>query len=989
VRRLSPVDRTLPQITRLRGLLLRGIGVHHSGLLPILKEVVEMLFSRGLVRILFATETFAMGVNMPARCVVMNGIRKHDGTRFRELTPGEYTQMAGRAGRRGLDTRGTVILLAWGDEIPSAASLKDMLTGTPTRLTSQFRLTYNMMLNVLRTDLPVTAMMAKSYAEFATQRALGGRDVPRLLARGRQRLTALLEESDAIPCILREGGRVDREVALASGMLELRDIEELGGLTVAGGGGKEASASALASGATTDDLYRNLPAISGYAERASAAQKAHMALLRALLGLPGRGTSVSSLLPTGRVVVVDSVDVPSGVTGLTTTLRHVPAVVLHADRRAAAAASSTTTTTERYEVDVSLLLLCPPGYEYSAPTPGGAKGSASAAAAAAAAAAIGVEPSSPAAFGGMTMKKKDADDDLAMFAGKGKGKGGAGKGASSGSASSVSSAAAAAAAAATSTLPGGGGAGGVSSPSGEPDFPVALGHFQAVPFPTGSAPAAARRAPVSLTAGVVRVPLRSIGRVTGLVVGTDAGTKRAPAAEGGLAAAVLADGGSTLALVRTAVQLHEALVKYGAAAGRAVGRVLGLDTTPSSTVPSSRAAYRLPGLHPVTDLKPSVGDVGIVELYDAGRRADAAAQAVKCDLCPVQPLQFEAADRVRRLREQLEAVRARYSVEALALFPEMQARFGILRSLGYTKSGADAGAADAGALGGGPSPPVLDVVALKGRVACEVNTCDELIFTEMLFEGVLADLSPAETAALLSCLVFEDKGSRDEDTLGALAAAAEAAAAGRYDEAEAEAARGVAHAAAIGEDADEGPADVGGGLLEGDDEAAVAAVAGDAGAEGAGEDLLHPLPAVAAAAAAVAEEVEPEAYSGPRVLTVPLSLVRAGERLRRIALALGRLQLDAGLELVPSEYARKALNFGLLLPVYAWACGVPFASITALTDVAEGTIVRTITRLDEVCREARNGARILGDPLLFRKMEAASASIKRDVIFAGSLYHTG
>lgn len=118
----------------MRDLLSRGIGVHHGGLLPIVKEVVEILFARGLVKILFATETFAMvrstifscsvlkmhfiqGVNMPARCVVFSGIRKHDGRSFREILPGEYTQMAGRAGRRGLDPTGTVIIVA-NDELP-------------------------------------------------------------------------------------------------------------------------------------------------------------------------------------------------------------------------------------------------------------------------------------------------------------------------------------------------------------------------------------------------------------------------------------------------------------------------------------------------------------------------------------------------------------------------------------------------------------------------------------------------------------------------------------------------------------------------------------------------------------------------------------------------------------------------------------------------------------------------------------------------------
>ncbi|KAL0576871.1 Antiviral helicase ski2 [Marasmius crinis-equi] len=122
--RLKGSDRKLPQIARMRDLLSRGIGVHHGGLLPIVKELVEILFARGLVKILFATETFAMGVNMPAKCVVFSGIRKHDGRSFRDILPGEYTQMAGRAGRRGLDPTGTVIIVTT-DSLPE--SEKDLL----------------------------------------------------------------------------------------------------------------------------------------------------------------------------------------------------------------------------------------------------------------------------------------------------------------------------------------------------------------------------------------------------------------------------------------------------------------------------------------------------------------------------------------------------------------------------------------------------------------------------------------------------------------------------------------------------------------------------------------------------------------------------------------------------------------------------------------------------------------------------------------------
>ncbi|KAI9757303.1 MAG: hypothetical protein M4579_003514 [Chaenotheca gracillima] len=174
IARLKPEDRTLPQIRRLRELLSRGIAVHHGGLLPIVKEMVEILFARTLVKVLFATETFAMGLNLPTRTVVFSGYRKHDGRSFRDLLPGEYTQMAGRAGRRGLDPVGSVIIVAPGsDEAPPVATLRDMILGDPTKLRSQFRLTYNMILNLLRVEaLKIEEMIKRSFSENATQALL-------------------------------------------------------------------------------------------------------------------------------------------------------------------------------------------------------------------------------------------------------------------------------------------------------------------------------------------------------------------------------------------------------------------------------------------------------------------------------------------------------------------------------------------------------------------------------------------------------------------------------------------------------------------------------------------------------------------------------------------------------------------------------------------------------------------------------------------------
>lgn len=175
VARLKPEDRELPQIIRLRELLGRGIAVHHGGLLPIVKELVEILFAQTLVKVLFATETFAMGLNLPTRTVVFSGYRKHDGHSFRNLLPGEYTQMAGRAGRRGLDTVGSVIIVPPGnsDDVPPVAELRNMILGEPSKLRSQFRLTYNMILNLLRVEaLKIEEMIKRSFSEHATQALL-------------------------------------------------------------------------------------------------------------------------------------------------------------------------------------------------------------------------------------------------------------------------------------------------------------------------------------------------------------------------------------------------------------------------------------------------------------------------------------------------------------------------------------------------------------------------------------------------------------------------------------------------------------------------------------------------------------------------------------------------------------------------------------------------------------------------------------------------
>lgn len=162
---LSEDDRQLPQIEHILPLLKRGIGIHHGGLLPILKEVIEILFQEGLLKVLFATETFSIGLNMPAKTVVFTSVRKYDGRDFRNLSGGEYIQMSGRAGRRGLDDRGIVIMMT--DEKLEPAAAKGMVKGQADRLDSAFHLGYNMILNLMRVEgLTPEYMLERSFYQF-------------------------------------------------------------------------------------------------------------------------------------------------------------------------------------------------------------------------------------------------------------------------------------------------------------------------------------------------------------------------------------------------------------------------------------------------------------------------------------------------------------------------------------------------------------------------------------------------------------------------------------------------------------------------------------------------------------------------------------------------------------------------------------------------------------------------------------------------------
>jgi antiviral helicase SKI2 len=222
-------------------------------------------------------------------------------------------------------------------------------------------------------------------------------------------------------------------------------------------------------------------------------------------------------------------------------------------------------------------------------------------------------------------------------------------------------------------------------------------------------------------------------------------------------------------------------------------------------------------------------------------------------------------ERKETLRGKVEMLQHLLSKESLQLFPDFCQRKEVLLHLGYVDKN--------------------ETVCIKGRVACECNTSDELVVTEMVFEGLLDELEPEEIVAVLSALVYQGKSSE--------------------------------------------------------------------------------------------EELDCE---------LPERLLACCNQMKSLAINLGKLQKELGLEVDPGEYCDGALKFGLVHVVYEWALGVPFKNICDLTDVQEGNIVRCITRLDELCREVRNCCRVIGNPTLYRKIEAASVAIKRDIVFASSLY---
>jgi ATP-dependent RNA helicase HelY len=180
------------------GMLRRGLAVHHAGLLPYHKELVEELFQAGLIKVVFATETLSLGINMPARAVVVSSFTKFDGVNFATLTTGELTQLMGRAGRRGIDAIGHGVILKEADV--EIGTIYEVAMGEGLVVESRFLPSYNMALNLLRLYTPEQAdeLMARSFGQF--QKRLAADHTLDRLENVRQRLRDLDATWDCATC---------------------------------------------------------------------------------------------------------------------------------------------------------------------------------------------------------------------------------------------------------------------------------------------------------------------------------------------------------------------------------------------------------------------------------------------------------------------------------------------------------------------------------------------------------------------------------------------------------------------------------------------------------------------------------------------------------------------------------------------------------------------------------------------------------------------
>ena len=631
ISRLKGSDKELPQIVRMADLLKRGIGIHHSGLLPIVKEIVEIMFSKGLIKVLFATETFAMGVNTPTKTVVFNTLWKFDGKDKRDLLSGEYIQMSGRAGRRGLDTVGNVIINC-ASEIPEEPLLQRLILGKATHLESKFRLSYNMILNLMRVeDFKIQDMIKRSFSESKTQQLVPNKE---LLLKSKEKLA----EIENIECI-------NGEPAIEEFYLYARELEDV-------------------NYKINNEILLN--------------------------------PKTSSLLTFGRVVVVRS------------KLGYTLAVIL---RQESMGLQVGVNRDDKY---------------YSV----------------------------------LAVKLNQSFSNKKQI------------------------------------IP-------IATQTGLPEFsPILL-------------PQSGEISTVFIT--------QSFDILT------------------------ICNEKLNLSLsVEELLNYSKETSEMRAAANQLINIWKEKPPTP---------------INPVKELK--LTSLEFTEALSKRQQLINKMQENKCNICPKLEEHFDKIDKQYKIKQGLNKLRYALSDENLELMPEVKKRIKVLKILKYVDAD--------------------ETVQLKGRVACELNSCDELLVTEMIFENLFTTMTCEEAVAIMSCLVCQSRGESEEPTL-------------------------------------------------------------------------------------------------------TKRLQDWKDKVSNLALSLGQLQMENGLDTSPTDYLGKTLNFSMMEVAYEWAMGQEFKDICALTTIPEGTIVRSISQLDQALRDVRNAARIIGDTNLYQKMEECSRKIRRDIIFAASLF---
>ncbi|MDR0483167.1 MAG: DEAD/DEAH box helicase, partial [Cellulomonadaceae bacterium] len=211
---IPPEDLDVLEYWQWSAALARGIASHHAGLLPVFKQTVEELFVRGLIKVVFATETLALGINMPARSVVLEKLVKFNGISHEPLTAGEYTQLTGRAGRRGIDVEGHAVVVD--QPALNVGALANLSTRRTYPLNSAFTPSYNMAVNLIAHagDARAREILEMSFAQFQTDRSVVG------LAKKAQSMPDNRARKKLIKRITSMTGTITRTYDMNCGVLE-------------------------------------------------------------------------------------------------------------------------------------------------------------------------------------------------------------------------------------------------------------------------------------------------------------------------------------------------------------------------------------------------------------------------------------------------------------------------------------------------------------------------------------------------------------------------------------------------------------------------------------------------------------------------------------------------------------------------------------------------------------------------------------------------